>query len=119
MRRPILAGILLLVAAPAAATELRVAVAANFITTLERLAEAYAPENGVRFAISSGSSGKHFAQIRQGAPSISSSPRMISGQRIWSRVAMPPPTAALSMPKGYWRFGVRIPASSRKTPSPS
>ncbi len=68
MRRPILACILLLVAAPAAATELRVAVAANFITTLERLAEAYAPENGVRFAISSGSSGKHFAQIRQGAP---------------------------------------------------
>jgi molybdate transport system substrate-binding protein len=30
--------------------------------------EGYGPENGVRFAISGGSSGKHFAQIRQGAP---------------------------------------------------
>lgn len=68
MRRLILACMLLLATAPAAATELRIAVAANFTATLERLAEAYAPENGVPFAISSGSSGKHFAQISQGAP---------------------------------------------------
>jgi molybdate transport system substrate-binding protein len=68
MRRLILACLVLLAAAPAAASELRVAVAANFTATLERLAEVYGPENGVRFAISSGSSGKHFAQIRQGAP---------------------------------------------------
>jgi molybdate transport system substrate-binding protein len=58
----------LLAAAPAMASELRIAVAANFTATLERLAEVYGPENEVRFAISSGSSGKHFAQIRQGAP---------------------------------------------------
>jgi molybdate transport system substrate-binding protein len=63
-----LACLVLLAAAPAAATELRIAVAANFTATLERLAEVYGPENGVRFAISSGSSGKHFAQINQGAP---------------------------------------------------
>lgn len=65
----LLALILLLLGTQAAsATELRVAVAANFTATLERLAEIYGPESGVRFAISSGSSGKHFAQIRQGAP---------------------------------------------------
>ncbi|HSM27768.1 MAG TPA: molybdate ABC transporter substrate-binding protein [Thioalkalivibrio sp.] len=68
MRRPILFLMVLLVATPAMAAELRIAVAANFTATLERLAEVYGPENGVRFAISSGSSGKHFAQIRQGAP---------------------------------------------------
>lgn len=59
---------MLLWAPSVCAVELRIAVAANFTATLERLAEVYAPDNGVRFAISSGSSGKHFAQIRQGAP---------------------------------------------------
>lgn len=68
MSRPILVCLLLLAAAPAAASELRIAVAANFTATLERLAEAYDPENEIGFTISSGSSGKHFAQIRQGAP---------------------------------------------------
>lgn len=68
MKRLMFACLVLLAAAPAAATELRIAVAANFTATLERLAEVYGPENGVRFAISSGSSGKHFAQISQGAP---------------------------------------------------
>lgn len=68
MRRLILVCMILLAATPVAATELRIAVAANFSATLERLVEAYGPEEGVRFAISSGSSGKHFAQIRQGAP---------------------------------------------------
>jgi molybdate transport system substrate-binding protein len=68
MRRLILFWLALLAAYPAAGTELRIAVAANFAATLERLAERYAVEQGVTFAISSGSSGKHFAQIRQGAP---------------------------------------------------
>lgn len=60
--------VLLLGMQTASAVELRVAVAANFTATLERLAEIYGSETGVGFAISSGSSGKHFAQIRQGAP---------------------------------------------------
>jgi len=60
--------VLLLGTQGASAAELRIAVAANFTATLERLAEIYGSESGVRFAISSGSSGKHFAQIRQGAP---------------------------------------------------
>ncbi len=68
MRRLFIVCLVLLAAAPAAATELRIAVAANFTATLERLVEVYGAENAVRVAISSGSSGKHFAQIRQGAP---------------------------------------------------
>lgn len=72
MKKPISALVfligMLLWAPSVCAVELRIAVAANFTATLERLAEVYAPDNGVRFAISSGSSGKHFAQIRQGAP---------------------------------------------------
>ena len=68
MRRLILVCMILLAATPVAATELRIAVAANFAATLDRLAEVYGSEEGIRFAISSGSSGKHFAQIRQGAP---------------------------------------------------
>lgn len=67
MKRLVLACLVLFAAAPAAATDLRVAVAANFKATLERIAEVYGPQNGVHFAISSGSSGKHFAQISQGA----------------------------------------------------
>lgn len=51
-----------------AAEPLRLAVAANFTTTMERLAQAYEQQHGVPSQISSGSSGKHYAQIRQGAP---------------------------------------------------
>ena len=47
---------------------LRIAVAANFATTMERLAQRYEQQHGVSSQISSGSSGKHYAQIRQGAP---------------------------------------------------
>ncbi len=68
MKRLFLFCLLVMAAMPALATEIRIAVAANFTATLERLAEVYGAENGVQFAISSGSSGKHFAQISQGAP---------------------------------------------------
>lgn len=68
MKRFVLFWLFTLACAHAAATELRVAVASNFTPTLERLAQAYQAEYGVEMAISSGSSGKHFAQIRQGAP---------------------------------------------------
>ena len=63
-----LLGLCLLAVTPARAMELRIAVAANFTATLERLAEVYGAESGVEFSISSGASGKHFAQISQGAP---------------------------------------------------
>lgn len=56
-------------AVPAAGAEVvRIAVASNFAATLERLAQAYEEATGTRLVISAGSSGKHFAQIRQGAP---------------------------------------------------
>ncbi|MDQ2075638.1 molybdate ABC transporter substrate-binding protein [Marinimicrobium sp. ABcell2] len=49
--------------------ELRIAVAANFNHTLRSLVEEYQTENPeFRASVSSASSGKHFAQIRQGAP---------------------------------------------------
>ncbi|HEY7884829.1 MAG TPA: molybdate ABC transporter substrate-binding protein [Cellvibrionaceae bacterium] len=62
--------LLLLLASPMInAAELRIAVAANFTTTLERLVEAFSGQYpSFSASISSGASGKHFAQIRQGAP---------------------------------------------------
>lgn len=54
---------------PAVAAEpLRVAVAANFATTLETLAETFTAEEGVQVDIARGSTGKLFAQILNGAP---------------------------------------------------
>ena len=50
------------------AGELRVAVASNFLPTLKRLAVDFEKDSGHRLLISSGSSGKLFAQIKQGAP---------------------------------------------------
>lgn len=51
-----------------AAAELRVAVAANFLGTLQVLAEDYRAQSGVRLLISAGSSGALYAQIVNGAP---------------------------------------------------
>ena len=54
--------------AAANAGELRVAVASNFLPALKRLAVDFEKDSGHRLLISSGSSGKLFAQIKQGAP---------------------------------------------------
>ena len=71
-RRPGLALVvtaaLALVAAPAPAAEVRVAVAANFVGTLDRLGKAFGAESGNTLLVSSGSTGKLYAQIRNGAP---------------------------------------------------
>ncbi len=53
---------------PARADEVRVAVAANFAPVLSQLAAPFAEATGHRLRISSGSSGKLYAQITQGAP---------------------------------------------------
>jgi molybdate transport system substrate-binding protein len=63
-----LALVALLLAAPAAADEIRCAVAANFAGCLQEIATAFEDETGHTVVISSGSTGSHFAQIRQGAP---------------------------------------------------
>lgn len=47
--------------------EVRVAVAANFVPTLERLAADFGERTGHRVLASSASTGKHYAQIRNGA----------------------------------------------------
>lgn len=53
--------------AQAAAPELRIAVAANFKQTLERLGDAFGQEH-VRLVVSSGATGMLYSQIVRGAP---------------------------------------------------
>ena len=52
----------------AAADEVRVAVAANFLSTLNEIVQNFERETGHTVMISSGSSGKLFAQVKHGAP---------------------------------------------------
>ncbi|MCC5795336.1 MAG: molybdate ABC transporter substrate-binding protein [Chromatiales bacterium] len=60
----------LLLAPPSSAgQELRIAVAANFAGTFDQLSALYSEQHpGVSFIVTSGASGKHYAQISQGAP---------------------------------------------------
>lgn len=55
-------------AGPAAAAELRVAVASNFRQAMEVLARDFEERTGHAVTLSAGSTGKHYAQIRNGAP---------------------------------------------------
>lgn len=50
------------------ADELRIAVASNFAQPMKKLAERFERDTGHRVLVSTGSTGKHFAQISQGAP---------------------------------------------------
>lgn len=52
----------------AAADRLQVAVASNFASTLTRLAERFEQRSGHQVVVVPGSTGKHYAQIRNGAP---------------------------------------------------
>lgn len=60
--------ILLLFARPLLAGQTQVAVAANFSQTMQRIVEDFQQQSGHRVGLSFGSSGKFYAQIRQGAP---------------------------------------------------
>lgn len=51
-----------------AAGEVRVAVASNFYLPMQKLAALFEEQTGHRVRLSSGSTGRHYAQIRQGAP---------------------------------------------------
>lgn len=53
---------------PALTDEVRVAVASNFSGVMEPLGAAFEQQTGHRLRVSLGSTGKHYAQIRQGAP---------------------------------------------------
>ena len=61
-------GFLLILAAPSAADEVHCAVAANFIGCFEKIADAFEDSTGHTVVISPGSTGRHYAQIKQGAP---------------------------------------------------
>jgi molybdate transport system substrate-binding protein len=60
--------VLVLAATSAAAESAHVAVAANFAGTARVLAEQFAGQSGHRLKLSSGSTGKFYAQIKNGAP---------------------------------------------------
>ncbi len=65
---PAIPVLLTLLTLPAQAQELRAAVAANFLGTLQTLAERYEAVSGTRLVLSAGSSGALYAQIVNGAP---------------------------------------------------
>ena len=67
--RAIVPGLVLALASlPAAAETVRVAVASNFAGTLEELSTAFEAGSDHEVRVSTGSTGKHYAQIRNGAP---------------------------------------------------
>jgi molybdate transport system substrate-binding protein len=56
------------IAADAAAEEIKLAVATNFVGAMEALAERFGETSGHTVLVSSGSTGGHYAQIKNGAP---------------------------------------------------
>ena len=66
--RPLLIVVALLSGAGAVAADLTVAVASNFSRTASELAERFTAHSGIAVRISSGSTGKLYAQIVNGAP---------------------------------------------------
>jgi len=68
IRRCWIAVALLLVCELAVADEIRVAVASNFATTSEAIAQRFEETSGHQVILVFGSTGKHYAQIRNGAP---------------------------------------------------
>jgi molybdate transport system substrate-binding protein len=55
-------------ASDAAADEIRIAVASNFAGAIEQLAERFQTKTGHKVTLAFGSTGKHYAQIKNGAP---------------------------------------------------
>ncbi|HQV13908.1 MAG TPA: molybdate ABC transporter substrate-binding protein [Denitromonas sp.] len=66
--RSLYAALLLLIAPMAIGGEVTVAVASNFIKPIEAVAPAFTKVTGHRVRISTGSTGKFYAQIQRGAP---------------------------------------------------
>jgi len=65
---PVLAALTLALAVPAQAAEVKVAVAANFSAAIRALQPKFEAASGHTMRISTGSTGKLYAQIRNGAP---------------------------------------------------
>jgi molybdate transport system substrate-binding protein len=68
MPRLLLAALLLLASFAAAAAQVRVAVAANMTAPIARIAEGFQAATGHHAVVALGSTGKFYAQIRNGAP---------------------------------------------------
>jgi molybdate transport system substrate-binding protein len=64
----LLATATLLVASQATANEIRVAVASNFTRAIGMVAKVFEADSGHKVILASGSTGKHYAQIMNGAP---------------------------------------------------
>jgi molybdate transport system substrate-binding protein len=85
---PFLASLLLVAAALARADEARIAVAANFAAPAQRLAAQFEERSGHRLRLSTGSTGKFYAQIRNGAPfdvllaADEDTPRRLAAQKL-------------------------------------
>ena len=60
--------VLALISSPVCAGEVRLAVASNFSAPIERIAALFQQESGHAVKVSLGSSGKFYAQIKEGAP---------------------------------------------------
>lgn len=65
---PLIACMFALGAGQAIADEIHVAVASNFTKTIKTLAARFEASSGHRVTLSYGSTGKHYAQIKNGAP---------------------------------------------------
>ena len=59
---------MMLAAGQSIAEEIRVAVASNFSVVIKTLAERFEADTGNKVSLIFGSTGKHYAQIRNGAP---------------------------------------------------
>lgn len=68
MRSTLLAAVSLVMAIPAMAAEVHVAVAANFTTPMKQIVAEFEKETGHKAVLSYGASGKFYAQIKNGAP---------------------------------------------------
>ena len=68
LSKPLLAFVLLLGLHPALADEVSVAVAANFTAPMQRIAAGFEKDTGHKALMAFGSSGKFYAQIKNGAP---------------------------------------------------
>ena len=66
--KSLLLGALLVMAQVAQAGEVRVAVAANFTAPMQEIAPLFEQASGHKVSVSFGSTGKFYAQIKQGAP---------------------------------------------------
>ncbi len=64
----LLPALLLAAAGPSYADEIRIAVASNFIEAIRHIAERFEASSSHRVTLIPGSTGKHYAQIKHGAP---------------------------------------------------